>query len=111
MTRKNDDGGGDGDGGGVVSLELLGDPCDNLQGFPFDPERHGLPADFQLTKFADSRRKSLLLDRQERQLLLDLLDVKKVIARTRTRNWRESESFVGPSASDDNSRCIVRIVF
>jgi hypothetical protein len=75
VTRKNDD-----EGDGIVSLELLGDPCDNVQ-VPFNPERHGLPADFQLTKFGDLRKKSLLLDRQERQLLLDLLNVKKVIVR------------------------------
>lgn len=74
VARKEDD-----EGDRIINLELLGDPCGNAQ-IPFDPESHGLSADFQLTKFADPLRKNLQLERQERQSLLDLLDGKKVIS-------------------------------
>lgn len=63
----------------IVSLELLGDPCGNNAQISFDPKSHGLSADFQLTKFSDPRRKSLQLERQERQSLLDLFHEKEVI--------------------------------
>lgn len=82
VTRKNDDE----DDDMVGTLEFLGEPCDNVH-VPFNPERHGLPADFQLTKFSDSRRRSLLLDRQDRQLMVNLLDVKEVI--TLQWNWKK----------------------
>lgn len=70
VAKKEDD-----EGDRIVNLELLGDPCANAP-IPFDPESHGLSADFQLTKFADPLRKSLQLERQERQSLLDLFDEK-----------------------------------
>jgi len=73
VTKKN---GNEGDR--TVNPELLDNPCGNVQ-IPFDPESHGLAADFRLTKFSDPWRKSLQLERQERQLLLDLVRGKEVI--------------------------------
>jgi len=63
---------------GAVNPELLDDPCGNVQ-ISFDPESHGLAADFRLTKFSEKGRKSLQLERQERHLLLDLVHGKEVI--------------------------------
>ncbi|XP_067205171.1 inactive selenide, water dikinase-like protein [Linepithema humile] len=60
----------------TVSLELLDDLCGGAQ-IPFDPESHGLPADFRLTKFNDSRKTSLQSERQERESLLDLFQRKE----------------------------------
>jgi len=73
VTKKN---GNEGDR--TVNPELLDDPYGNVQ-IPFDPESHGLAADFRLTKFSDPWSKSLQLERQERQLLLDLVHGKEVI--------------------------------
>jgi len=73
----------------IISLELLADPCGNNAQIPFDPKSHGLSADFQLTKFSDPRRKSLQLERQERQSLLDLFHGKEVIFLMRNSIGRE----------------------
>jgi hypothetical protein len=67
----------------TVSLELLGDLCGGAQ-IPFDPESHGLPVDFRLTKFSDTRKTNLQLERQERESLLDLFQRKEVIFSYRT---------------------------
>lgn len=64
----------------IISLELLGDSCANNAQIPFNPESHGLSADFQLTKFSDPRRKSLQLERQERQSLLNLFHGKVIFS-------------------------------
>lgn len=77
VAKKEDD-----EGDRIVNLELLGDLCANAQ-IPFDPASHGLSADFQLTKFTDPLRKSLQLEREEKQSLLDLFDGKKEVISTR----------------------------
>lgn len=65
----------------AVSLELLDDGlCSGAQ-IPFDPESHGLPADFRLTRFSDTRKTNSQLERQERESLLDLFQGKEVISR------------------------------
>lgn len=95
VARKEDD-----EADRIINLELLGDPCGNMP-IPFDPESHGLSADFQLTKFADPLRKSLQLERQEEQSLLELFDEKEVIF---TRNAKESWKTRLNVYDRDNSR-------
>lgn len=62
----------------TASLELLDDLYGGAR-TPFDPESCGLPADFRLTKFSDSRKTNPQLERRERESLLDLFQRKEVI--------------------------------
>lgn len=62
----------------ILTLDPVDKSCDNVQ-IPFNPESHRLSADFRLTSFVDPRKKSLQLEREERQSLLNLFNETEVI--------------------------------